>query len=183
MPLLDMEVRKVRPIEINQEIKFLPNAVFGYVYNHDVARYYKTPLNFKFRTSALTVSDRLFFKIEKISEICINLYGYISDESEFSQDSKGRILVFPFPYKEFKNEFKIKLGSSLNIKSRDIEDDKGQVIGILEIESLAPVKSLPKNWLRGDFISLIIALISIPWWPTLFSILKRFFITIRSFFS
>ncbi|MFC1663696.1 hypothetical protein ACFL0A_01035 [Patescibacteria group bacterium] len=134
------QLREVKPLEINKDIKSLPNGVFGYVYGWYIARKYKNPLEMQFQKRSPSLSEnRFFFRLEKISENQIRVKIYVSDESElvindWQSHVDKEIIAFPFAYNEFKNPVYITLNSELNIKKRDVEKDDGTEVSILEIK-------------------------------------------------
>jgi len=142
------QLRKIKPLEINKEIKLLPNGVFGYAYGWHIAKNYKNPLEMQFQKRLLSFSEnRFFFRLEKIFENQIRIKIYVSDESELIvndwQNNGGKeIIAFPIAYKEFKNPIYITLNSELDIKDRHIEKNDGTEISILEIKL---IKKINKN--------------------------------------
>jgi len=148
------QLREVKPLEINKDIKSLPNGVFGYVYSWHIAKYYKNPLEIQFHKRSPSLSEaRFYFRLEKISENQIRIKIYVSDESELTindwqSNGSKEIIAFPFAYKEFKNPVYITLNSELNIEHRSVEKDDGTEVCILEIKLIKKINKNERGFLN-----------------------------------
>ena len=139
-----MQLRLINTLEVNKEIKSLPDGVYGYSYGHTFSNVSENKENdftrVKIEKRKLSQSERrYFFEVRKYSSDDIRLVGYVSDESQlvYGQDkgfSDKEIIIFPFTYESFKNCLEIQLYNEfLQIHERQVEDDELGIVSILEI--------------------------------------------------
>lgn len=172
-------MRSVKPLEINKKIKLLPDGIFGYVYGHQIASRYVTPLELVFQKINPTESEkRFFFKLEKISGK-LNVIGYVSDEAksvveDLSEQDSRKLTVFPFSYNEFKNEKAFSLDEEVVIEERTVEMSDGHPISILEIsKKLKTDFESQSNVLNNSIFTIVsffrgfLAFITSPWIVTI----------------
>jgi hypothetical protein len=136
-----MKLRRVNYLEINKDLESLPDGVFGYLYAHNFEDFPFDPLKLKFNKSKLReFNPNFLFRVEKISDKEIRLFGYVNDESQLiindgKNKSEKESIIFPISYKEFKNLVYISLiQNNLIINPREIETSSGESIHILEIK-------------------------------------------------
>jgi|GEM_PF-5060688 len=181
-----MELREVKPLELDKELRFLSDGIFGFTYGSHIARYCKAPLEIKFAMSKVdNINARFFFRVEKIAVDQIKLVGYVSEETELLLGNwknvfEREIILMPFPCKGFNNLAKIDIDKNLNINERTIVQDDGTKMAILDIkriqlkedigikhreddEKIIVAKTKERFWYKGwfHFILLLSALASI----------------------
>lgn len=172
-----MKLRRINQLEVNREISTLPDGVFGYSYAHSLKNISESKSkNFSElvlqKRQPNNSESRIFFEVKKYTLNDLKLVGYISDEGQLIYNKKeltdSEIIVFPYPYNDFKNKIEIPLSRNLIvINSRSIQTDDNFDISILEIRKVfqkpvvkdTEIKTVNKIWYEKWWGQIIIGLI------------------------